>query len=476
MNERAKTVLRNFSYALTSNLVLLIFSTLVLLIVPKVMGVEEYGYWQLYLFYSSYVPFFLFGWNDGIYLRYGGAEYSDLDKGLFFSQFYMQVLLQFAVAALLFAAAVSSGFDADRRFIFQMTAVFLVLVNIRYMLLYVLQSTNRIKEYAQITIMDKILCCCLIIAVMLAGIREYQWMIAADLVGKAVSLLYAMRCCREIVLRRLATFYFSFREAMANVQVGSKLMVSNTASMLLIGVIRFGIERSWDVSTFGKVSLSLNISSFMMIFISAVGLILFPLLRRLDEARLPSLYCTTRTFLMALLLGVLLIYYPLEAVLSAWLPQYAESLRYMALTFPLIVYEGKTVLLLNTYLNALRQEALILKINLLSLVLSLLVTLVAAVVLKNLDLTVAAIVLVLAVRCIAAEVFLAKILQVSVRRDLVLEGAMTVAFMLSGWLADSWLVVLAYASAYGLYLLLKRNDMAAALRDLKVLTSDSLPQ
>ncbi|MEH7250466.1 hypothetical protein V7114_27310, partial [Neobacillus niacini] len=69
MNIKAITFMKNFSYTLSSNLISMIISTIVILIVPKVLGVEDYGYWQLYLFYASFVGFLHFGWNDGIYLR-----------------------------------------------------------------------------------------------------------------------------------------------------------------------------------------------------------------------------------------------------------------------------------------------------------------------------------------------------------------------------------------------------------------------
>lgn len=85
MNSRLKNFLKDFSYALLSNLVSLIVSVLMILVIPKLIGVREYGYWQLYLFYSSYVGFLHFGWIDGIYLRFGGKEYKDLDKSLFFT-------------------------------------------------------------------------------------------------------------------------------------------------------------------------------------------------------------------------------------------------------------------------------------------------------------------------------------------------------------------------------------------------------
>ena len=48
-----KKIIANFSYVVLSNLLTVIVSSLVVLILPKIMGVEEYVYWQLYIFYLS---------------------------------------------------------------------------------------------------------------------------------------------------------------------------------------------------------------------------------------------------------------------------------------------------------------------------------------------------------------------------------------------------------------------------------------
>jgi len=361
LNKRAISFIKNFSYILASNLVSLVVSALVVVIVPKLIGVAEYGFWQLYLFYSSYVGFLHFGWNDGIYLRYGGKDYQDLDKKLFFSQFYMLVFLELIIAFVITIISIVILHDENRMFILQMTALCLLATNVRFMLLYILQCTNRIKEYAQITILDKIIYCCLIIVLLLIGVREYKLMVAADLVGRFISLLYAMHCCRDMVFNRISAFYFSIKETIENISVGIKLMFANIASMFIIGIVRFGIERCWSIATFGKVSLTLNVSSIIMLFINAVGTIMFPILRRTDEKKLPSIYLTMRDFLMVILLGALLIYYPFQAALSTWLPQYADSLIFMALLFPMCIYEGKMALLINTYLNTLRKERVMLK-------------------------------------------------------------------------------------------------------------------
>lgn len=468
MNIKVISFIKNFSYTLTSNLVSLVFSILVILIAPKLIGIKEYGYWQLYLFYSSYIGFLSFGWNDGIYLRYGGKNYKDLDKGLFSSQFYMVAILQLLIVAIIFSI-LGIFTDENRIFIFTMTAIGLFIYNVRSVLLCTLLGTNRIKEHAWIIIMGGIVSCCLITAFLLVGFREYKLMVVSDLIGRLISLLYAMYCCRDIIFHRFSTFYISFREAMKNISVGIKLMFANIAGLLIIGVVRFGIERSWDVSTFGKVSLVLSVSNIMMLFISAVGIIMFPILRRTDERKLTSIYVTMRDFLMVVLFGVMIVYYPLKVVLSEWLPKYADSLMFMALLFPLCVFEGKMNLLINTYLKTLRKEKLILKINLISLALSIMFSFITTLILKDLNLAIASIVIILAFRCVFAEILLSKILKIYVYKDMVLELMMTLIFMLTGWFMNSWLVVLVYALSYATYLVIKRRDINNTIKNVKLL-------
>ncbi|OTO76655.1 hypothetical protein A5865_000513, partial [Enterococcus sp. 12E11_DIV0728] len=60
--------------------------------------------------------------------------------------------------------------------------------------------------------------------------------------------------------------------------------------MLIIGSIRFFVEKRWTIETFGKLSFTLSISNMFMTFINAVGVVMFPLLRRTNQNKLPHLY------------------------------------------------------------------------------------------------------------------------------------------------------------------------------------------
>lgn len=472
MNSKAINFIKNMSYSVLSNFISLVISTIVILVIPKLIGVEEYGYWQLFVFYSSYVGFLHFGWNDGIYLRYGGEEYESLDKKLFFSQFIQLVGVQVFIGGLIFLFSVFFVDDVDFSFIWKMVAITLVVMNIRFMFFFILQATNRIKEYARLNILDRLVYIGLIILFLVFGVRNYQLMILADVVGKLISLVFALILCKDIVFNKLSYFYVSITETMTNIRVGISLMFANIASTLIIGTVKFGIERNWNVVTFGKISLTLSISNMMMIFINAVGVIIFPVLRRTKRDKLATIYIVMRDLLMALLLGVLVFYYPLKTLMSAWLPQYADSLLYMALAFPMFTYEGKMSLLINTYLKTLRKEKLILKVNTMSMILSFILTFTAVKLFNNLELAILNIVILLAFRSALAEYFVARELKIQIRKDLFLETMMTITFISSGWYINSRFMIVVYGFAYIAYLMIKRNNIKESIVGTRALLKE----
>lgn len=469
MNSKIKRLTKNFSYTLSSNLIGLLISTLVVLIIPKLVGVKEYGFWQLYLFYSSYVGFMQFGWNDGIYLRYSGQEYSILDKKKFYSQFLSMILFQVLIATLLFFYSYNSICDIDRRIILYMVGFNLIIMNSRSMLIFILQGTNRIKNYAQITLLDRIVYISLVFSFILIGIRDYRIMIAADIFGKFASLVYSIFCCKELVFRKISEFKFDFNEISTNIKVGIKLMIANIASTLIIGVVRFGIARTWDVSTFGKISLTLSVSNFMMLFINAMGIVMLPALRKTDYNKIKDIYLVLRNFLMVISLFILILYYPFKTLLSLWLPQYRDSLLYMAILFPIFVFEGKTALLVNTYLKTIRKESIMLKVNIISVITSIILTYISTQLFNNLDLTVVVLVTVLVFKSIISEIELTKVIGKAVSKDILLELSLITVFIFTGWYIDSWLSTLLYLLTYIIYVCVKNQDIKRSIRSLRIL-------
>jgi O-antigen/teichoic acid export membrane protein len=467
MNSKIKKFAKNVSYTFLANFLSIIVSTVLILIVPGFIGADDYGYWQLYIFYTSYISYMSLGLTDGAYLRYGGCEYNELNKPVFVSQYWFlvtfDIVVNFSIA--LFYGSIST--DTSKTIVVFLTCLTGILVVPRSLLTFMLQATNRIKEFSIIIILERIIYFILVIIFLLSGIRQFEYLIYADVIGKFFSVLYSFFVCKELVFGKFAPIKISMREIWLNISVGSRLLFANFANILIIGIVRFGIEKNWGIETFGKVSLTLSISNMLMLFINALAVILFPALRRTSEQYLPAIYKMMRIIIIIPLLGLLIFYYPAKVILSAWLPQYAESLTYMALLFPMCLYESKMLLLINTCLKTLRKEKLMLVINLITVGISVVLTFISVFILNSLNLTILLIIFLLAFRSVIAELCLTKVFKIQVKKDIILEIIMTVFFIFVSWYLNIRVALIAYSIAYVVYLISKKNDIVYLLDNIK---------
>lgn len=451
-----KNILSNAKYVIFSNLISLLISCLVILIIPNIIGVEDYGYWQLYLFYASYIGFFHLGWIDGIYLRYGGEYYEQLDKDKFFSQFILLLLSQLFISLIFLLYVAYYIVNLDKAFIINVLSITLITTNLRFFLIYVLQTTNRIKESSFITIADRAIYVLLLALLILSNYQNYQVMIWADVIARILSLFIATYYCKDIVLRNFKNLKIDLRESLENIKVGINLMFSNISSMLIIGIVRFSIENRWNIETFGKVSLTLSISNLLMLFVNAIGVVLFPILKRMNPENMQNVFSRIRRILIYTTLGMMLVYYPLKVILELILPSYKDSLAYMAILFPLTIYEGKMALLINPYLKALRLEKKMLQVNMIVMLISLVVTLLNIIWIYNLDFAIFSIVILLILRASIFELILADKLNVNIKIDLIIEIIVVSVFILGNIFLSMYEALLAYLASYLGYILLKQ--------------------
>lgn len=465
---RGKGIILNISYSFSANLLSLIVSAIMVMVVPKFLSVDDYGMWQLFLFYFSYLGFLHFGWEDGIYLRYAGKEFSELSPKKFSGQFYAIVVLEVVLAALI--SSVGRLFISDpQKQVALLCAIWLApLVMFNSLCNFILQITNQIKKYAKMVVLERLMLLIgVLIFLLVLGWNHFYYMYAAQVCAMVIMALCGIWFCQKLFVFPPDSLFLIWQEAKENISVGIKLMIANIASMLIIGIVRYGISWGWDVATFGRVSLTLGISNFLMVFINSVGVVFFPILKRMDKQRLPEMYMQIRTILACVLFFMLIFYYPIKEILSWWLPKYADSLIYMSVLFPVCLFESKVSLLINTYLKSLRKEALMLKINLISVGVAAIVTFLTIKVLHNLNATVFSIVFLYAFRCEMAEHYMGHILQLKLKKAILAELFMAAIFIATSVLLDNWLCTIIYAVAYLGYMIANKNKVVAVKRMMR---------
>lgn len=469
MNEKAKSIIKNLYYTVAANFATLGISVLLNLFVPKLLGVTEYSYWQLYVFYSSYVGFLHFGWIDGIYLKIGGEEYENLDKRNLGSQFWYLTFFEVIISIGVIIWANFTLATSNKSLILMMTAMVSVITIAKTYVLYIFQTTSRIKEYAQLSRGDRYIYLVMIGVYFIFGGRNFIWLICMDILSKLIMTIWGMIRISDMLTSGITSLKKIIPDILDNINIGSKLMLSNVASMFIIGSIRFFVEKKWSIEVFGKLSFTLSISNMFLTFINAIGVVMFPLLRRTNQEKLPSLYLTLRELFVPLTYFVLIAYGPARYILSLWLPEYAQSLMFMGMLFPIVVYEGRMALLVNTYLKTLRKEKTILFVNLITLMVTILASLFIIFIIGNLNLAVILIIFSLGFRCNFAEFLLSKSIDINLGKDQVIESLLTIIFIAANLFLPIWQSVLAYALSFIVFLFIFRKKIKRSFSSFRLL-------
>lgn len=441
----------NLTYAIVAQGVSLASSVLMSLVVPRLLGIEDYGYWQLFVLYSGYVGLALLGVHDGAFLRLGGATVAEIDWSRVKTQFALVTGFQLLVgAAVLFVTCLPFVGDS-RQIIFLLVVADGLIVNPSAFLLYVFRAANLPSIYSTASMVSGAIWVAVLIVLTTFNPGGFVFYVLCYLACQGISsligYLYAVRAlkCPFGSLRR------GFRDVRDDFVAGIKVTVAYYAGSLVIGSCRMLIDWRWGIETFGRFSFSVSLVNFLLSFMAQVSMVLFPVVRRMGEGSQAKAYAVIRSGLATVLPLIYLAYYPGCALLSWWLPQYADSLTYLAIMLPICYFDCKVQLLVNTYLKSLRKENALLWINVGTLGISLSLCLFAVFVLSDVIFAAMSIVMAVAFRSVVAEVFLNRYIHIGGRRLLATEIALAAAFVVSAYCMSS--LVLTAVSVFAFYLL-----------------------
>ncbi|MDE7390469.1 MAG: hypothetical protein K2M82_05975, partial [Lachnospiraceae bacterium] len=149
--------------------------------------------------------------------------------------------------------------------------------------------------------------------------------------------------------------------------------------------------------------------------------------------------------------GAMLFYFPGCWILAKWLPKYTDSLSYLGILLPVIVYLSKVSLLTNNYMKAYRKEKALFIANLSSAALGMGLFALSAYLLNNLYLVLISVVVVVMLNSVVSEIIVAKIIRVRLWLDFILELMMTVGFIICASLLSLWIGLAVYSGIFVIY-------------------------
>ncbi len=454
---------KNVGLSIIAQIISLIVSFLMNLILPKFISEYQYALWQTYLLYVGYVGILHFGLLDGIVLRYSQYDYEELDKLKIRSQFKC-LLIMTSVFSLIAIACASLFCKSEMRWVFIMTAIGIVTRTMFTYTSYSFQITNRINYYAEMIIGYRIFYGFGAVIMLLLGFHNFYYFCLVDLCSDVFGILFSAHNNKGMYFGTSLNVRDTLKEAKRNISAGVMLMISNWSSFLLTGSARLIIQWHWNTIIFGKVSFAFSITNLFLTFVTAISVVLFPSLKRTDKENLPGLYQKIRNAINPLLIMILTFYYPGCWILKKWLPTYNNSLVYLGILLPIIIFSSKISLLTNNYLKALRKEKTMLVINLISVGTAVSMFSISAYLLNNLKMLLVSITIAIMICSVLSEFVVMKTLNIFDIRNFFGEIIMTVVFVTTTMLPSQMMGFLIYVIAVVAFLFFNRKNMCFAFK------------
>lgn len=315
-----KDLLKVFS----SNFINLLIGLVSGFIIPAFLSLDDYAYLKTFTLYISYVGLLHFGFIDGIYIKYGGAKESDINKSQLKAEHRFLLIFQFLVTLI----ALILGIFLDDLILIAFS-ISILPINMQSLFKFFYQALGEFSIYSKIIILTpNLLLFFNLLIIFVLKIENYMPFIIANIVTNYVVFL------------GLEYYFFSkykddkilinYNELFKHIKVGFFIMIGNLSTMFFYSIDRWFVKFSLSTKDFAFYSFALSMLGIIQMLISSVTMIFYPYIARgQDEGAIQQI----KKYL--LIIGVLFSggYFAFELIISIFLEKYIPSLAIVSILF-----------------------------------------------------------------------------------------------------------------------------------------------
>jgi O-antigen/teichoic acid export membrane protein len=333
---RSNGTIKHIIFVAFSNIIKLISSILIGFVIPYILGLTNYGYYKIFTLYLAYVGLFHFGFIDGIYLKFGGVDYHNLKKESFRTYFNVLLLIELIISII--GISVSIFFlEGERKIIFLLLFLNLIAVNLTTYYQFISQITSRFKEYSTRLILLSITNIIIVMILYIFSISDYRIYIGLIVIVNYFLLLWYLYTYRDITFGKKQKLRNSKSEIVFFFKTGIPLLLANLTSTIVILVDRHIVEFFFTVEIFGVYAFAYSILAMITVVVSAVGVVLYPMLKKTNNENIPNNYANLNLVIIIIVLIGLIGYFPLLWIIPNFLPDYIDSLSILRIALPGLV-------------------------------------------------------------------------------------------------------------------------------------------
>lgn len=369
-----KGFVKNTISVAISNLMIVLSGIVTGLILPKVLGVTDYGLYKIFNLYTTYVIFFDIGISNGIYLIYGGYRSDELPKTKMRMIFKLFVFINVIFSTLVFISALLF-MRSEYRFIFMMLSLYSLANNITVYYEKVSVMCGDFSIAVRRNYLKSILSV-IIVGLLWVMIKSSISFMPYKVYTILFVAMYIFLAVQYLIIYRSISFGDS-EKINKNLDLikriiksGFVLLIADTISSLILNLDRQFVSSLFPVEEYSLYAFAYSMLKIVVLSISAISTVLYPSLKRMKEEEVKRSYSSSIALVGIISFCCLLLYYPLGIIVELYLPAYRGSLLIFRLLFPGISMNCVISMVMINHYKVLQKQKVYFIISLIILVLS----------------------------------------------------------------------------------------------------------
>lgn len=315
-----KDVIKVFS----SNFINLFIGLIMSFLVPNFLSLDQYAFLKTFTLYVSYVGILHFGFNDGIYIKYGGKLQEKIDREKLKGEHKFLFLFQLAVTIIICLI----GF-LIHDMILVVFSICILPVNLQNLFRFLYQAIGEFNIYSKIMIIPSIL----LLIINLFNIyilkinNSWPFILGNIIVYYLVFVILELHFLKN---NKNIEAKIDFHEIKQHFKIGFVIMIANLSVLFFYSIDRWFIKFSLSLEEFAIYSFAISMLNIANTLISSITLTLYPYLARKQDEE--TIYKIKTYFI---LLGTLACgaYFGFDFIVSNFLKKYIDSLNIISILF-----------------------------------------------------------------------------------------------------------------------------------------------
>lgn len=334
--------LKNIAQVMFGNAALLLSQVLTGLVLPKLMSVESFGNYRIFMLYGTYAGLLHFGFVDGILFKYGGKNIDDIKREEISKYFSVFLVIEAITSMVIIAISVLFFSGSKYGFIFFTIGIYSFVLNVVTFFQYFSQAIMRFGLVSSASLIQAATISMIIISILISkligfskGVNYRTYVVMYIGVYCVLLVFYTLGYKQSNQYNKISiTSKYGTNGINEVFKVGLPITIAYQISNLTLNLDNQFVSMFFSARTFAKYSFAYNLISITVSVVLAVAMVLFPYLNKLGKAAALKQYINNIDYILLFAYASLISYYPVQIIVQWFLPEYQESLVYFRILSP----------------------------------------------------------------------------------------------------------------------------------------------